>query len=561
MLVRLSIRDIVLIDALDLDLRAGLSVLSGETGAGKSILLDAFSLALGARGDAGLVRDGAGQGQVTAVFEIAGDHAAHAVLAENGLETDDDVILRRVQSADGRTRAFINDQPVSAQMLRAIGRTLVEIHGQHDERALVDPEAHRDLLDLFAGHDDELAATRAAWRVWREARRLLASEEAALEKAMADADYLRHAAEELRLLAPEPGEEEALDARRRHMMQAEKVAADLNEALDAVAGTHAPGPQIASLARRLERRLEDVPDLVAPLIGALDRSLDALGEAQSAAEAALQAAAFDPRDLETVEERLFGLRAAARKYQVQVDDLPALAERFAADVDALDVGHARIDARRAEVADAASAYEAAARALSAGRHVAAERLDAAVNDELPALKLDQARFTTRLTTVDAEAGGADGIDQVAFWVQTNPGTQPGPMMKIASGGELSRFLLALKVSLAGKGGAPTLVFDEIDTGVSGAVSEAIGNRLARLGDAVQVLAVTHAPQVAARAEAHFLIEKALLNGGARVATRVQPLDDAARREEVARMLAGQEITREARAAADRLMAGRTGAET
>ncbi|MEO1200593.1 MAG: DNA repair protein RecN [Pseudomonadota bacterium] len=558
MLVRLSIRDIVLIDALDLDVGRGLNVLTGETGAGKSILLDAFSLALGARGDAGLVRSDCAQGQVTAAFDVAMDHPARALLTENGLDASEDVILRRVQTADGRTRAFLNDQPVSAQVLRSVGRTLVELHGQHDERALVDADTHRALLDLFAGHDDLLSATQTTWRAWREAARLLASEEAALEKAMADADYLRHAAEELRALAPDPGEEDDLAGRRQAMMQAEKIASDLQDVLEGVAGSQSPVPQIASLARRLERRLEEMPDLVQPLVSALDRALNALGDAQSATEAAIDATAFDPRELERVEERLFALRGAARKYQAQVEDLPTLAQRFAEDVAGLDLGQSRIEAHRADMEAAFAAYRDAATALSASRHKTAVVLDAAVNGELPALKLEQAQFMTRLDVSEPEGGAADGIDQIVFWVQTNPGTQPGPLMKIASGGELSRFLLALKVSLAGKGGAPTLVFDEIDTGVSGGVSEAIGDRLARLGSQVQVLAVTHAPQVAAKASAHFLIEKSMVNGGERTVTRVAELAPEARREEVARMLAGQVITEEARAAADRLMASRTG---
>ncbi|GBD49052.1 DNA repair protein RecN [Methylopila sp. Yamaguchi] len=554
MLARLSIRDIVLIDRLDVDFDAGLSVMTGETGAGKSIVLDAVSLALGGRGDGGLVREGETQGQVTAVFDLALDHPARAILKAQDIDDDGDLILRRVQARDGRTRAFVNDQPVSAQALRALGATLVEIHGQHDDRALVDPAAHRALLDGYGGLGREVAATSVAWRRRREAEKALAEHTARVEAARREADYLRHASEELRALGAEVGEEQALAERRSAMMRAEKAAEDLNEAFDAVAGGSSPVTTIANAIRRLERRAASSPELVEPAIKALDAALLALDEGEAHLKAAIEATAFDPRELERIEERLFALRAASRKYDRPADDLAALAAKFFADLADLDAGEERLIALDAEAKAAAEAYDAAAGALSAARRAAAGRLDAAVMAELPDLKLERARFMTEIVS-DGGGAGPDGIDRVEFWVQTNPGTRAGPLAKIASGGELSRFMLALKVALADRGSAPTLVFDEIDTGVGGAVADAIGARLARLARTVQVLSVTHAPQVAARAERHFLISKAQPEGETRVATRVEALDARARREEIARMLAGASVTEEARAAAASLLDG------
>ncbi len=559
MLVRLSIRDIVLIDALDLEFRGGLTTLTGETGAGKSILLDAFTLALGGRGDASLVRAGQAQGQVTAVFDVASDHAAHLAAREFGVETGDELVLRRVQTADGRTRAFVNDQPVSAQGLRAIGRELVEMHCQHDERALVDPAAHRALVDAHGGLLDQLREVRGLHGAWQAACRALAEEEARIAKARADADYLRHAHEELTQLAPQPGEEERLAERRLAMQRAEKVAVDLKDALSAFSGDHSPASEIAHAARRLERRAPQAPALLEPPLKALAAALDALSIAEQTLEAALAESAFDPRELETVEERLFALRGVARKHQVAVADLPQLAERFAADIEALDASEARLEALAREADSARAAYGKAALALSAARRKAAKRLDALVDAELKPLKLEGARFHTEIVS-DAEAGGPEGVDRVEFWVQTNPGSRPGLITKVASGGELARFMLALKVVLADRGSAPTLVFDEIDTGVGGAVADAIGQRLARLGARAQVLAVTHAPQVAARAQHHLRISKGAVaeKGKAaekRVSTSVRALAESERREEIARMLSGAAITDEARAAAARLLEG------
>ena len=552
MLTNLAIRDIVLIDRLDLSFSTGLSVLTGETGAGKSILLDAFALALGARGDGSLVRHGETQGQVTAVFQPSADHPVHALLRDFDIATEGDVILRRVQMADGRTRALVNDQAVSVQALKAIGSSLVEIHGQHDDRALADPATHRAILDVFSGATSELAAVRAAYTAHKAARDALAAHRIKVEAARKEADFLRHAVEELSNLNPAPGEEEKLAAHRQKMMQAEKVTSDINDALEAVAGQASPIPTLSSVQRRLARRSVEADDLIGPSVKALESAITALEESRSALDAALRAAEFDPYELERVEERLFALRAAARKYNVLADDLAALAARYAEEVTAIDAGEDRLIKLEAEVEATDLTYRKAAQALSVERYEAAAALEQAVNAELPPLKLERARFIVSMER-DEAARGPDGFDHVEFWVETNPGTRPGPMMKVASGGELSRFMLALKVSLADRGSAPTLVFDEIDTGVGGAVADAIGQRLARLAGRVQVLSVTHAPQVAARASTHFLIAKGDAAEAGRITTRVITIGEDHRREEIARMLSGAEISEEARAAAKRLI--------
>ncbi|TMJ04908.1 MAG: DNA repair protein RecN [Alphaproteobacteria bacterium] len=550
MLSRLSIRDIVLIERLDIDYAAGMSVLTGETGAGKSILLDAFALALGSRGDASLVRNGAEQGQVTAAFEVEPDHPAIALLGENGIATEDGLILRRVQLADGRTRAFVNDQPVSVQVLKSLGAALVEIHGQHDERALVDMATHRRLLDAYAGLESDAASVARLWAERREREAALTAHRARVELAQREADWLRHAVEELTGLKPESGEETALAERRAAMMAVDKIAEDLRDAHEAVAGDRSPISSLATALRRLERRREQAPALIEPAVKALDAAVAALQDADGHLEAALRAANHDPRELDRIEERLFALRAAGRKFNVAVDNLAALSAQYAADLAALDAGAEELKRLDVAAREALAAYAKAANALSDARRKAAARLDKAVTAELKPLKLERARFSTDIETGE---GGPEGIDRIAFWVQTNPGTRPGPLMKVASGGELARFLLALKVVLADRGSAPTLVFDEIDTGAGGAVADAIGLRLARLGEKVQVLAVTHAPQVAARADRHYLITKDALARGKRVATNVSELASERRREEIARMLAGAEITDEARKAAERLM--------
>jgi DNA repair protein RecN (Recombination protein N) len=550
MLSRLSIRDIVLIEKLDIDFAPGLSVLTGETGAGKSILLDALSLALGARGDASLVRHGAAQGQVTAVFDVPRNHPARALLADNAIDDDGDIILRRVQTADGRTRVFVNDQPASVGLMRGIGHALVEIHGQHDERALVDPAAHRDLLDAFGGNLGAARSTAEAWRLWRAAEQELSRHRARVQAAAREADFLRAAVAELSGLDPQPGEETDLAELRATMMRAEKIASEVHDAQDVLSGQGSPLPQLASLLRRLQRKAGEAPGLLDEVVRSLDEALISLDAAQSAVEAALRATEYDPQRLEKAEERLFALRAAARKHNVAVDDLAQLRDAMAADLADLDAGEGRLHGLEKQAAAARDAYDASAAQLSALRHAAASGLTRAVMSELPALKLERAEFIVELSS-EPDSRMEEGIDQAEFWVRTNPGTRPGPMMKVASGGELSRFLLALKVALADRGSAPTLVFDEIDTGVGGAVADAIGQRLSRLAKRVQVLSVTHAPQVAARAATHFLISK---SGGAdRVATGVAAMDSAARQEEIARMLAGATITEEARAAAQRLL--------
>ncbi len=553
MLAQLSIRDIVLIDRLDLSFREGLSVLTGETGAGKSILLDGFALALGGRGDGSLVRHGEAQGQVSAVFDLPLDHAARKLAEAQAIDTDGDLILRRVQYADGRTRAFVNDQPVSVQILRSIGSAIVEIHGQHDDRALTDPAQHRALLDGFGELQGQAQDVAEASERLKRARQALQAQRLRVEAARKEADFLRHAVEELGKLAPKPGEEDELATTRQAMMQAEKVARDLSEAHESVGGQGSPMPALAAVLRRLERRAGQAPELVEPSLAALNTAIIALEEAGEALAAAMRAAEHDPRQQERVEERLFALRAAGRKYGVPVDGLPALAETMASDLAALDESESSLGRLEAEMQAAETAFLAGAQALSQARRGAASRLDLAVKAELPPLKLERARFITRIES-DETARGPEGFDRIEFWVETNPGTRPGPMMKVASGGELSRFMLALKVVLAERGSAPTLVFDEIDTGVGGAVADAIGERLARLADRVQVISVTHAPQVAAKAGRHFLIAKSAGEGEvSRTVTRVEALADQARREEIARMLAGASITEEARAAARRLL--------
>ena len=552
MLTGLSVRNIVLIDQLDLGLDAGLTVLTGETGAGKSILLDALTLALGGRGDASLVRAGAESGQVVAVFQLPADHPAREALRDNAIGDDEDIILKRVQLADGRTRAYINDQPVSAGLLQTVGGQLVEIHGQHDGRALVDPTTHRTALDAFASAAPAVAAVRAAHLALAEAAEAVAAQRAAVEEARAREEYARHVVEELSALQPEAGEEAILAERRHHLMQLERSAEDVREADEMLSGPTAPGPALASLMRRLMRKIDGGATLFQPVVEALDTSLEALDRTSEAIETLKREIAFDPQELEDVEARLFALRAAARKHQVDADSLVDVLARYRADLDMLEGGEANLTGLEAAANAARAAYLAAAKRLSALRAAAAKQLSKAVEAELPDLKLGAARFIVD-QLVDEARVSASGFDNVSFHVQTNPGTLAGPLMKVASGGELSRFLLALKVVLADRGSAPVLIFDEIDTGVGGAVADAIGRRLARLAGRVQVLAVTHAPQVAARAQRHLLIEKQVVDRGAFTRTHVRPLDGGTRREEVARMLAGATITEEARAAASRLL--------
>jgi DNA repair protein RecN (Recombination protein N) len=552
MLARLSIRDIVLIDKLDIDFAPGLAVLTGETGAGKSILLDAFALALGARGDAALVRHGAAQGQVTAAFELPSAHPVHKIMAAHAIAREDELILRRVQFADGRTRAFVNDQPVSAQALKALGGSLVEIYGQHDDRALLDAATHRRLLDAFGGLDAQAQAVVCLWEQRRACEADVAAQRAQLERARSEADFLRHAVDELARLAPAPSEESLLAERRTAMLQAEKITGDLRDVHDAVAGSRSPSPALSAAARRLERRASQAPGLIEPVVTGLAAALGALDDLRGQLETSLREAHHDPRELERIEERLFALRAAGRKYNVHVDELNVLAARYRAELDLVEAGAGKLVALEAAAGEVERRYRAAAAILSGQRKAAAAKLDQAVNAELEPLRLENAHFSTEIISEPAGAG-PHGIDRVEFWVRTNPGMRPGPLMKVASGGELARFLLALKVVLADRGSAPTLIFDEIDTGVAGAVADAIGVRLARLSRRIQLIAVTHAPQVAARAHRHYLIRKSAFDKGKRVATRIAEVAADKRREEIARMLAGAEITAEARAAAECLI--------
>jgi DNA repair protein RecN (Recombination protein N) len=551
MLTSLAIRDVVLIEALQLDFGAGLGVLTGETGAGKSILLDALGLALGARADSGLVRQGAAQAVVTASFDTPHDGGPIAsLLAENALEVDpgEPLIIRRIVKADGGSRGFVNDQPASAGLLRELAQYLVEVHGQHDDRGLLNPRGHRALLDAFGRCHAGLVAQ--AYRAWRDAEDALAVARAEIDAAARDRDYLAHAVAELRQLAPEPGEEETLAERRRSMQRAEKIAEDMVALDEYLAGSDGGLARLRQAARVLER-VADAHLALGEALAALDRAINegALAEDQLAvARAALM---FDPRALEEDEARLFDLRAMARKHRVQPDELAQLAEDMAgrlATIEAGEEGLVQLDRR---VAETRKAYEAAADALSAERHAAATRLDAAVAGELAPLKLDAARFRTMIETLPDEQWGPGGKDRVEFEIATNPGAPFAPLTKIASGGELSRFILALKVSLAEEGGAATMIFDEIDRGVGGAVASAIGERLARLADRTQLLVVTHSPQVAARGGQHYFIAKS--SDGLVTRTGVSALDSVARREEIARMLSGATITDEARAQAERLL--------
>ncbi|HYM98351.1 MAG TPA: DNA repair protein RecN [Aestuariivirgaceae bacterium] len=555
MLTALSIRDIVLIEKLDLSFEDGLSVLSGETGAGKSILLDALGLALGARGDSSLVRTNEQKGIVTASFALSRNHAVLKLLADQGVDVEGELIIRRIQNADGKSRATINDQPVSINLLRQAGGLLAEIHGQHDDRALVDVVRHRDLLDAYGGLEPKVAQVQAAWDEWRSALEALDHQRERVKRAEAERDFLEHAVKELCELQPRSDEEEALAQRRQLMMNAEQFSAAVAEARDALCGDGTLDGRLNAALRKLERRRDQALGKLDELCAALDRVLAEMAEAQRSISEAEHLFAFDPKELEKAEERLFALRAIARKHRVQVGELPDLLHRFEADLQSIFDGGEALRQLTAREQQARAAYDAAAAELSRARKAAAKLIDQAVMAELPPLKLERARFAT-LVDNNGERAGAEGIDRVEFLVTANPGVPLGPLMKIASGGELARFMLALKVVLAAKGSAPTLIFDEIDTGVGGAVADAMGSRLYRLAKRLQVLCVTHSPQVAARARTHMLISKMEEVGGrgTRMVTRVAPLSSKSRREEIARMLSGASVTDEARAQAERLLA-------
>ncbi|MES2173226.1 MAG: DNA repair protein RecN [Pseudomonadota bacterium] len=551
MLISLAIRNVVLIEALDLEFGVGLSVLTGETGAGKSILLDSLGLALGARADSGLVRNGEAQASVIATFEPpAAATRVALLLADNGIEIEpgEPLLIRRLVKADGGSRAFVNDQPCSAALLRELGGSLVEIHGQHDDRGLLNPRGHRALLDSYGRC--EAGAVAAAHSGWRAAAKALAEARATVDNAARDRDYLTHAVKELRKFAPEPGEEATLAEERATMQKGARLTDDLSAVGDCLTGSDGGLAQLRQAARRLDRIASEEP-LLAAVLEALDRAVVEAGEAEDRLAEAADALSFDPARLDMIETRLFDLRGLARKHQVQPDDLAALRDEMDAKLAAIEGGEEHIAKLEADVATKAAAYRAAAQALSGERRQAAGRLDAAVAAELSPLKLDAARFRTVVAQMDEGQWSPQGMDRVEFEISTNPGAPFAPLAKIASGGELSRFILALKVALAERGGADTLIFDEIDRGVGGAVADAIGERLSRLAQSNQILVVTHSPQVAARGAGHLLIAKS--SDGTVTRTGVHALDDMERREEIARMLSGAEITAEARAQAERLL--------
>ncbi len=547
MLRALDIRDMLIIDRLELSLRPGLNVLTGETGAGKSILLDALGFVLGWRGRAELVRSGAAQGEVMAVFDLAPDHPARAVLEEAGLPVDDELILRRVNTAEGRKTAWVNDRRASGEVLRALSDCLVELHGQHDDRGLLNPRGHRALLDAYGGLGDAVADTRRCWAERAEAGKALAALEANVEAARAEEDYLRHAVAELDKLDPQPGEEETLDIARRRMQGAERIRDDIARAHQLL-GPEAAEGVLSDAMRWLDGVSDQAGEALDAPLAALARALHELGEAQSGVERLLDSLDFNPSELEEAEERLFAIRALARKHGVAADDLAGFADELRGRLSALDAGDAELGERRAALKVAQDSYDRAASLLTEARKTAAAALDAAVSTELAPLKMDRAVFTTQ---IDASDPGPEGANNVTFTVATNPGAPAGPLNKIASGGELSRFLLALKVCLTGSDSGRTLIFDEIDRGVGGATADAVGRRLAALAENGQVLVVTHSPQVAARGAYHWRVEKTVKANS--TLSTVTPLPEGDRVDEIARMLAGDTVTDEARAAARALL--------
>jgi DNA repair protein RecN (Recombination protein N) len=549
MLRSLDIRDMLLIGKLLLEFRPGLNVLTGETGAGKSILLDALGFALGWRGRAETVRAGAEEGEVIAAFDLPEGHPAREILAEAGFPPADDLILRRTMAADGRKTAFVNDRRASAEILRALADTLVELHGQHDDRGLLDAKGHRRLLDAFAGAEAALAATRAAWGARREAEAALSAAEDALAKARAEEDFLRHAVAELRKLAPEPGEDAALDARRRFLQSGAKIQGEIARARQAL-GPEGAETVLLDALRRLESAAPKAEGRLDGAVAALSRVLTELGEAEAGVQGCLDALESDPGELEAAEERLFAIRALARKHGRAPDDLAAFAAELEARLEALDAGAGSLEKLKAACARAEAAYAEKAARLTDLRRKAAKSLDAAMAKELAPLKLERALFATDIAAAEP---GPEGADAVSFRVATAPGAPPGPLAKIASGGELSRFLLALKVCLSKGSDALTLIFDEIDRGVGGATADAVGRRLARLAESAQVLVVTHSPQVAARGAHHWRVEKRVTGKGA--LSTVAALPPEARIDEIARMLSGDKITDAARNAARALLQG------
>jgi DNA repair protein RecN (Recombination protein N) len=550
MLTGLSIRDVVLIESLDLDFGPGLGVLTGETGAGKSILLDALGLALGARADSGLVRQGQAQSVVGVTFDVPAGHPALALLEEHGLdgEAGEALVIRRIVRADGGSRALVNDQSVSVALLRDLGALLVEIHGQHDDRGLLNPRGHRALLDSFGRIDT--GAAEQAWRAWAEAEAAFVRARDEMETAARDREWLEHSVAELRKLAPEAGEEQTLAELRATMQKGTRLAEDIAAVGQLLDGSEGGVALLRQAARRLER-IGGEHDKLSESLEALDRALIEASEAEDRLAAAAEALAFDPARLEEAETRLFEIRALARKHRVEPEALPDLADALAGKLAALQAGEAGLGSLEQRVFETRAAYEAEAAGLTALRSGAASRLDEAVARELAPLKLDSAGFRTAVEPLAEGQWSGRGRDRVEFEVSTNPGAPFAPLTRIASGGELSRFILALKVALAEQGAARTMIFDEIDRGVGGAVASAVGDRLHRLADGAQLLVVTHSPQVAARGRTHWLIEKS--HAGLVTRTSVHRLDEARRREEIARMLSGAQVTDEARAQADRLL--------
>jgi DNA repair protein RecN (Recombination protein N) len=561
MLTALSIRDVVLIERLDLSFGPGLTVLTGETGAGKSILLDSLGLALGARAEAGLVRSGAEQAVVTACFHPPADHPVYHLLAEQGLEAEDDLVARRIVGRDGRSRAFINDQPVGIGLLRRLGSLLVEVQGQHEQMGLADPAGHAGFLDAFGVPTEVSHAVGTAWRAWRDALGALETARRAIEAAQRDEEWLRHAVDELATLAPRDGEEDRLAEERLRLQQAERrgeaVATALAELAPRDRRSPGPGAALRAASRALQRLVppgqNEAANPAGPALAALERAEEALAEAETLLTRLASDVEMDPRLLEQAEERLFALRAVARKHNVPVGELPALLDTLSTRLATLETGAAEVVALEQAAKQTRERYIEAATRLTSVRQQAATRLGELVARELPPLRLDKARFVAEVTPVPEAAWGPSGMDAVHFLIATNPGQEPGPLAKIASGGELSRLMLALKVVLAAGSTVPTLVFDEVDSGIGGATAASVGERLARVAERVQVLVVTHSPQVAARGTAHLRVAKASLHD--RAATTVDRLEPHARREEIARMLAGETITDAARAAADDLLGG------
>ncbi len=543
MLRQLEVRDILIIDRLDLDLRPDLNVLTGETGAGKSILLDALGFVLGWRGRAELVRAGAEQGEVTAVFDLSENHPARTVLENAGLPSGDELILRRVNSSEGRKTAYVNDRRASGEVLRALSDTLVELHGQQDDRGLLNSRGHRHLLDAFGGCETALTKVRRAWRSFREAETLLAEAEEIRATLQKEEDFLRHAVAELEDLAPEPGEDTELDTRRRLMQAAERIREDVVRAAQALGSDGAEG-LLGDAARWLEGVADKAEGTLDEGLAAISRALAELGEAQDSVARASEVLTFDPLALEQTEERLFAIRGLARKHGVQPDELGETRIALRTRLDALDRSSGDLAALRDNVKAAAAAYEKAADALSAARKKAAKRLNTAMSKELAPLKMERAVFQA---IVEEAPPGPEGKDGVWFAVSTNPGAPAGPLSKIASGGELSRFLLALKVCLTADTSGVTLIFDEIDRGVGGATADAVGRRLADLAAGGQVLVVTHSPQVAALGAHHWRVEKSVNQD--QTLSRVVSLGPEERVDEIARMLAGDTVTEEARGAA------------